>query len=70
MGSVFDTRGALSAAPEVTYGVEVVPTDALTVTGAVEATHDDTFPEQDLLRLSVGLEHADDLIADLQQALG
>ncbi|MCQ4167441.1 trans-sulfuration enzyme family protein [Tahibacter harae] len=25
---------------------------------------------QDLLRLSVGLEHADDLIADLQQALG
>ncbi len=25
---------------------------------------------QDLLRLSVGLEHADDLIADLDQALG
>lgn len=52
MGSVFDTRGALSAAPEVTYGVEVVPTDAMTVSGEVEATHDDTFPEQDLLRLS------------------
>jgi cystathionine gamma-synthase len=28
-----------------------------------------TTPE-DLLRLSVGLEHPDDLIADLEQALG
>ena len=28
-----------------------------------------TTPE-DLLRLSIGLEHADDLIADLAQALG
>jgi cystathionine gamma-synthase len=34
---------------------------------SVEGTH--PFSPQNLLRLSVGLEHADDLIADLEQAL-
>lgn len=52
MGAVFDLLGSVSAAPEVTYGTEVVPTDALTVTGEVDSTHDDTFPEEELLRLS------------------
>lgn len=52
MGAVYDLFGAISAAPEVSYATEVTPTDALTITGQPDATHDDTFPEQDLLRLS------------------
>ena len=52
MGAVFDLFGSIPAAPEVTYGVEVVPTDALTVTGEPDSTHDDSFPEEELLRLS------------------
>ncbi|MDE2461052.1 MAG: PLP-dependent transferase, partial [Gammaproteobacteria bacterium] len=30
----------------------------------------DTLTPRNLLRVSVGVEHADDLIADLEQALG
>jgi hypothetical protein len=52
MGSVYDIFGAVSSAPEGSYGVEVVPTDALVVTGDVDSNHDDSFPEQELLGLS------------------
>lgn len=52
MGSVYDIFGAVPSAPEVTYGIEVVPTDGLVITGEVDSNHDDSFPELEILGLS------------------
>lgn len=52
MGLVFATFGALSAAPEVTYGVEVVPTEGMLIEGQAETTFDATFAEREYLSLT------------------
>lgn len=50
-------------------GVEsLIEHPAVMTHASVEGT--DTAPDDDLLRLSVGIEDADDLVADLAQALG
>jgi len=70
----FDVRGGAAAADEVCATVRLV--QHATSLGAVESTIERraAIPGQDhlppsLLRLSVGIEHADDLKADLAQAL-
>lgn len=51
MALVFANFGALSGAPEVTYGVEVVPTEGILVEGQPEYTFDSTFAEREYLAL-------------------
>lgn len=72
----FQVRGGREAALAVAAAVAIF-TRATSLGGvesliehraSVEGTH--TTTPQNLLRMSVGLEHADDLIADLGQALG
>lgn len=52
MGYVLANFGALAAIAETTYGVKVTPTDALLVRDDADLTHDDSFNEQEILRLS------------------
>jgi len=71
----FDVRGGARAADKVCQSVKViVPATSL---GGVESTIErrakwalEDYLPPGLLRLSVGLEHVDDLWDDLSQALG
>lgn len=72
----FQVRGGQSAAVGMTNRLRVI-TRATSLGGTeslIEHRHSiegpDTQAPVNLLRMSVGLEHADDIIADLEQALG
>lgn len=52
MGYIVANLGALAAIAETTYGVKVTPTDAMLVRDDADLTHDDSFSEQEILRLS------------------
>ena len=72
----FDVKGGRDAAIKVASALRLIVN--ATSLGGTESLIEhrasiegpETATPQNLLRLSVGLEHADDLIADLEQALG